>query len=164
MKAIVKAVGGVVGVGVAAFAGTSAVDDNTTRDEAGAIVESGGLGAHQMQVGDCFIDPDPNAELVQSVEGVPCTTPHDGEVFAEYEFGGPSTPYPGEEALYEQAWWDCLDRFEAWVGAPYEESVLGISTFTQTQEGWDMGLREITCIVYDYRGHKLSVSTKGRGH
>ena len=159
MRAVVKGIAGVAGIGVAAFAGTSAVDDNTTRNDQGTIVESGGLGAFQIRVGDCFNDPDPDAEYVASVEGVPCSVPHDAEVFAEFD--APNATFPGEDELFEQSWWDCLARFEGYVGLAYENSVLDVSAFTQTEAGWDAGEREISCIVFDSRGNKLTASTRG---
>jgi len=118
VKAIAKGIAGVAGLGVAAFAGTTALEDNTTRNDDGAITESGGLGAFQMRVGDCFNHaPAEDDEFVASVEGVPCNTPHDNEVFAEFDVA-PAAVFPGQDAIYEEAWLGCLDRFEEWVRDP----------------------------------------------
>lgn len=162
MRGIVKGIAGVAGVGIAAFAGTSAIDDNTTRNEAGEIIESGGLGAFQMRIGDCFNDPtDLEAELVASVEGVPCTGPHDNEVFTEFDVSYPS--FPGDQALYDDAWVDCVNDFEAYVGVPYSDSVLDVAAFTPSSESWAQDDREVTCFVYHWQGQKLTVSTRASG-
>ncbi|MDA3040977.1 MAG: hypothetical protein O3C27_15900 [Actinomycetota bacterium] len=82
--------------GIAVFGGANAFDANTTRDESGEIVEAGGLGVFAMEVGDCFQVP--IEDLVQSVEAVPCTEPHDAQVYAKFDM--PDGPYPGEPAIY----------------------------------------------------------------
>ncbi len=162
MRGIVRAAAGAVGIGVAAFAGTGAFDDNTTRDESGAIVESGGLGAFQMQVGDCFNDPeDLTAELIASVEGVPCHQPHDNEVFAEFDVT--YSTFPGQDEVYTDAWWRCYDHFERWVGNDWESSSLEISALTPSDASWAEGDREITCFVYDATLQKLTGTTRGSG-
>ncbi len=162
MKGIVRAAAGAVGIGVAAFAGTGAFDDNTTRDEAGAIVEAGGLGAFQMQVGDCFNDPeDLTAELVASVEGVPCHEPHDNEVFAEFDVS--YAVFPGQDEVYDDALWRCLDHFEAYVGNDYESSSLALSALTPSDGSWVEGDREVTCFVYDGMLKKLTGTARGSG-
>lgn len=163
MQAIAKGIVGVAGLGIAAFAGTTALEDNTTRNDDGEIVESGGLGAFQMQVGDCFNrSVDEDAELVASVEGMPCSVPHDNEVFAEFDVT-PAAIYPGEDPIYEEAWFACQARFEDWVGRPYEESILEINVFTPSAGSWAEGDREATCFVFDLNGQKLSISTKASG-
>ena len=159
MKAVGRLAAGAVGLGVAAFAGTGAFSDDTTRDDAGAIVESGGLGAYVMQIGDCFNDPD--AELIESVEGIPCDQPHDNEVYAEFDY--PADEWPGEEQLFQDAWYRCLDRFEGYVGRDYETSALDIWLFGPVEEGWAEGDRLITCFVFDYYGEKLTVSARNSG-
>lgn len=159
MEAVGKLVAGAAAAGIAVFAGAGALDDDTTRDGSGAIVESGGLGAYVMQIGDCFNDP--GAGQVASVEGVPCSQPHDNEVFAEFELA--SGPWPGEAALAEDAWYRCLGHFERYVGAEYETSSLGFTTFTPVEEGWAEGDRLVTCFAFDYNGRQLSVSVENSG-
>src|SRR5687768_3961131 len=104
-----RLIGGLVGGGVAIFAGANAVDDNTTRNDSGEIVGGGGLGVLAMNVGDCIQLPD--AELVQSVEGVPCVEPHDAQVYAEFDL--PDGPFPGDAAIDEQGARGCYDRWQA---------------------------------------------------
>lgn len=153
MRLVGRAVAGVVGTGVAIFAGAGAMDDDTTRSETGAIVEAGGLGAFVMQIGDCFNEPD--GDQVVSVEGLPCTSPHDAEVFALWDLPFASLP-TDDEAVLDTALNGCYSYFEGYVGATYESSSLDIWVFTPTPESWENGDREVLCYVYDFAGNKLS--------
>lgn len=145
MRALIKAAGGLAGAGVAVFAGTSAIDDNTTRNEAGEIVEAGGLGAFAMQIGDCFNEPD--GDVVVSVEALPCADPHDAEVYAEFSLTDPA--WPGESAVEESSAKGCYDRFEPTFAESYEDSNLWFSFLSPTQQSWDEGGdRVVTCYVY----------------
>lgn len=161
MKGLIRGAAGALGIGVAAIAGTGAFDDNTTRDETGAIVEAGGLGAFQMQIGDCFNDPDDASELVASVAAVPCSELHDNEVFAEFDVT--VTTWPGPDAIYEEAWLGCYDRFPAYVGTEWERSALDLTAFTPSKGSWAEGDREVTCFLYDGELRKLAGSMRNSG-
>lgn len=150
--AVGRLVAGAVGVGIAVFAGAGAIDDNTTRDDSGAIVESGGLGAFAMHVGDCFNEPD--EDLVVSVEGVPCSDVHDAEVFAEHDVSGP-VDWPGYDHFEEAAWMGCFDRFAPYVANTYADSTLDIAILTPTERSWGQGDRTVTCYLVDYYGDTL---------
>jgi hypothetical protein len=182
MKLVLVAAAAVAGAGLAIAAGVTATDDYTVRDASGRIVESGDLGALAMRIGDCFDDPersivfdteddadniadaptaDPDSNQVVAVQGVPCTSPHDGEVFAIYEL--PYEDLPSETKLADDAWFGCYQRFEDYVGTPYESSTLDIWTLTPTPEGWDAGDREVRCYVFDYQGARLDVPARDSG-
>ena len=69
----------IVGIAVAVAVSACTAD----RDETGAIVAEGNVDAFQMRVGDCFDDGSTfDDDNVDSVPGVPCTNPHDNEVYA----------------------------------------------------------------------------------
>lgn len=144
-RALIKAAGGLVGAGVAVFAGTSAMEDKTTRDESGEITEGGGLGAFAMRVGDCFNEPD--GEIVVSVEAVPCAEAHHAEVFADFSLTDPA--WPGEAVIEESSGQGCYDRFEPTFGESYEDSTLWFNFLTPTKESWEgQADRVVTCYVY----------------
>ncbi len=159
MKGLIRAGAAAVGIGAAAIAGTGAFDDNTTRDETGAIVEAGGLGAFQMRVGDCFDDPAGNEELITSVAAMPCTELHDNEVYAVYDTS--FTSWPGQEAMYDDAWQGCYGRFQGYVGVEWEYSSLDLAVMTPSDGSWQEGDREIVCFLYDGQLRKLASSMRG---
>lgn len=147
-----RAVGGLVVGGVAVFAGTQATEDDTTRDDSGAITEAGGLGAFALQVGDCIQLPD--ATEVLSVEGVPCGEPHDAQVFAEFEL--PDGDFPGVESVEMSAGDGCYERWPAAVGTDYEtDTASDFTVFTPTAESWAEGDREVACLLVPLDGPQM---------
>lgn len=155
-----RVIAGAVVVAAAAFGGAGILDDNTVRDDSGAIVESGGLGALSIRIGDCVNLPD--SEYVQSLEALPCAEPHDAEAFEAFDMA--DGPFPGEQAVQDAAIAGCYDAFEPFVGEAYETSTLGMYWLYPTPDTWDeYDDREILCLVTDYEGGKLSGSMRGAG-
>ena len=148
-----RLIGGLVGTGVAVFAGANAMDDNTTRDESGEIVGGGGLGVLAINVGDCIQLPGVDT-LVESVEGVPCAEPHDAQVYAAFDL--PSGAVPGQTAVDDQGSRGCYDRWQAAVGTVYEQdTVLDFSYFTPQRDGWNAGDHEILCMIVRMDGSRM---------
>ena len=129
------------------------------RDDNGAIVNAGSVDAFQMRVGDCFDDGSTFADdEVNSVPGVPCSNPHDNEVYAVYDVA--AAAFPGE-AMAGMAREGCLERFQAFVGNDYESSGLDIATLYPSPESWQQNDREVVCAVYDVDAKELTGSVKG---
>jgi hypothetical protein len=155
-----RLIAGAVVAGVAVFAGVGAFSDETTRNDSGAIVESGGLGAFVIKNGDCVNIPD--GRLVQSVEGVPCSQAHDAEVYYLFDLSG--TSYAGAEWVTEAGVTGCLGAFHAFVGVAYERSELDIFWLEPTEETWtEIDDREIACMIVALDGSKLTGSMRGSG-
>lgn len=74
-----KRIAGIAAVGGVAVFGIGSID-NTTRNDSGAIIEAGELGAFVTQVGDCFFELPHNSQGVSTVPGVPCTEGHHWQV------------------------------------------------------------------------------------
>ena len=110
-----KRIIGAAVIAVAAFGGAGAFDDNTVRDDSGAIVEGGGLGAFAIQIGDCFNIPE-DTDIVVSLEAVPCALPHDAEAFASFDLTG--TAWRGDDAVGEEAWLGLLPTVRDLCGDP----------------------------------------------
>jgi len=125
------------------------------RDSTGAIVDEGSVGAFEVHVGDCFDDGSAfESEEVDSVAGVPCSKPHDNEVYAVFDVAEQS--FPGE-ALEGIAHEGCLARFEGFVGNDYDSSSLDIATLYPSSESWrQQNDREVVCAVYDLEQKKLT--------
>lgn len=141
-----RLVGGAAAAGVAVFAGVSGIGDETTRDDAGEIVESGGLGVFAFQIGDCIQFPAEDADLIESVEGVPCTAPHDAQVYVEFDL--PDGDFPGDAAVSQAATDGCYQAFDAAIGVSYDDTPeLDFTFLSPVREGWAQGDREISCFV-----------------
>jgi hypothetical protein len=150
------------GIGIAVAAGAYLVNSfmAADRDATGAIVGAGSVDAFQMRVGDCFNDGSTfDDSEVNSVPGVPCSEPHDNEVYAVYDVTAQS--FPGD-AIAEMAHEGCVERFEAFVGKDYDSSSLDIATLYPSRESWNgQNDREVVCAVYDIELSKLTGSVKG---
>ena len=98
---------------------------------------------------------------VDSVPGVPCSKPHDNEVYAVFDVTAASFPGDGMADMAHEA---CLERFEAFVGRDYESSSLDIASLYPSRESWSgQNDREVVCAVYDIDAKKLTGSVKGLG-
>lgn len=159
-----RRMGSVVRVGIlvvvagGAIAGWMGMAD---RDDDGAIAKSGELAATELRVGDCLDDPGAQTEVTE-IRAVPCDDPHDLEVYHEFTYADAYSPPSPDEALslIEQG---CFPAFEAFIGAPYEDSELDIYWFEPTTAGWARGDRTVQCAVYVPDGSQLTGSARGSG-
>lgn len=144
-----------IGVAAIVLSGCSSISplfppDEPVRDDNGQIVEPNEqTDAFALQVGDCLNDGSATGE-VTTVPTVPCSEPHDSEVYAAFELGQSS--YPGEEIVQGKADAQCLTAFDQFVGEPYLESRLDFAYYYPTAESWASGDREILCVIYDPEG------------
>jgi hypothetical protein len=153
-----RILGGVVAGGIAIFGGVTATQDKTTRNDTGAIVEAGGLGAFALRVGDCFMAPKENTEMVVSVEGVPCDAPHDGQVYAT--FAVPDAPSFDAASVKTEADDGCMSRWISdWWGTYKENAEIDYSSFQPTADSWANADREIACVVVPIDGGPQLVGT-----
>jgi hypothetical protein len=114
-----------------------------------------------LRVGDCVDVPE--GDDVGALRRVPCTGPHDAEVFGVLthpaEIGA---PYPGSDGLIAFAGEACLGQvFTEYVGVPRDASQLKHFEIVPRQSAWDDGHRELVCAV-DADG-PLTGSVRGSG-
>ncbi|WP_340696775.1 septum formation family protein [Cellulosimicrobium funkei] len=131
------------------------------RDEPGGeVTEASNADVFSVQVGDCIVSSKlDDADLVESVPVVPCSEPHDAEVYAETEL--PAGDYPGDEAVTTSAEEFCYGAFEPFVGLPYEESAHEYWYFTPRADGWTrQGDRVVQCVL-DTNGTDVTGSLQG---
>lgn len=78
---------------------------------------------------------------------ISCDQPHRSELFARESLEGEE--YPGREVILAAADELCRGRgFTAYVGLPYEQSVLWQTSIYPTEQTWAVGSRAITCFVH----------------
>ena len=130
---------------VAAACGT----DEPARDASGQVEEAGSVRADRVQVGDCF-DAQEDAE-VRSLPLVPCSEPHDNEIYEVFDLPGEAWPGPG--AVEQDAAEGCLGPFAGFVGVSLAESSLDAFPITPSEESWkDSDDRQVLCVVTDPDG------------
>lgn len=147
---MLKKIAGVAALGGVAVFGIGSID-NTTRNEEGAIVEAGELGAFVTQVGDCFFEIPQGTEGVSTVPGVPCTEPHHWQVVHKEDISLSEYSKAEVDVLAEQICSDALDTISAGLSdekyLEYQNSRL--TSLLPTAESWAKDDRTIDCIVGD---------------
>lgn len=122
-------------------------------------------------IGDCFDrrTPDPEKPLTEVILVLPCREPHTYEVFDLWtpEADTDTTtaeqsdvPYPEVEVLTTQALNECVARLEAFVGRPYELSVLEVEALLPDPEEWALGNRAVGCLALHREGDLLEGSQR----
>jgi hypothetical protein len=139
------------GAVVAAIVGFNAAAE---RNAAGEITTAGAVGAFEVRVGDCFDDEVFENTEISEIPAVPCTQPHDNEVYATFDISG---EWPGVERVEELAYEGCLERFAGAIGKGYEDSVIDYTTMYPTEGSWErVDDREVICIGYHMEFEKLT--------
>lgn len=132
-----------------------------TRDESGQVIEQdNNADVFTLQVGDCLNDSG-TAEQVSEVPIVPCSEPHDSEIFASVILTGDE--FPGNDVVTSEGDTQCEAEFAAFIGVPRLDSIYEFSFYFPTESSWSRGDREILCVVYDPAGQKLTGSLEGIG-
>jgi hypothetical protein len=103
--------------------------------------------------GDCVVAPTAITTEIKDLKVVPCTEPHQQEVYALAPYpvtagSASSAPYPGEAALKAFADGACLDAFAGYVGSDYRDSSLYFTYLLPSARGWQAGEdRDVTCFI-----------------
>jgi hypothetical protein len=99
-----------------------------------------------------------------TIELVDCAGPHDVEIGAVFDYpAGADIDFPGTAAVDGYATDQCIERFEAYVGAAYEASTLDVLIVAPDDDGWDEGDRRIACVLYHVDFQDLTGSVAGTG-
>ena len=105
---------------------------------------------HQAQEGECLNEYDwvQDRQPRNLLIALDCDIPHDKEVYAIDTFeAGPDDPYPGEELMKDIATRKCYNAFADFVGLTYEDSVYDIDLTFPPRENYEVGYRDIICMV-----------------
>jgi hypothetical protein len=111
------------------------------------IAEAGQQDVFSVALGDCF-NNDAAAidnEEISDLPAVTCAEPHDNEVYFLFDLPGDDFPFDVNQLADD----GCFAQFEAFVGMPYETSVLGYFPIQPTFETWAEGDREVICSVFE---------------
>lgn len=119
------------------------------RDGDGAISEAGEISSEELRVGDC-LDLPAEGE-VESVSAVPCSEPHEAEVYASFEL--PAGRYPGDAEVARLAEDGCIDHFFGYVGIAPPDSKLVTFLIYPAEDSWAQS-RGVRCVA-DEPGDKL---------
>ena len=124
------------------------------------------VSALSVKPGDCVVAPTAITTEVKDLTVVPCSQPHQQEVYALAPYPLPAgtektAAYPGEAVLKAFADGACLGAFTAYVGTDYRDSSLFFTYLLPSARGWQAGQdRDVTCVITT-TGAKRTSSVKG---
>lgn len=118
----------------------------------------------ELAVGDCFDEP-VGEQTITDVQHQPCTSAHDGEVFALLTHPAGSTEaYPVVSGFDDYIQQNCIPAWEAYTARTWAlDADFGLSYYHPTLTGWGNGDRGFTCYTTRVDGVKLNGSVRGIG-
>lgn len=128
--------------------------------------DSDDVSVFEVKPGDCVLTPVQTKVELTEVERVPCSEPHQMEVFALRAFtppGGGKAPkdFPGQEALTAFGDGACAESFTGYVGVDYRDSALYYTYVMPSARSWGQDHdRTVVCFLTT-TGDKLEKSAKG---
>jgi len=130
--------------------------DESTRSEAGAIIDEGELGVFALAVGDCLGKlPTGDGVMLGAVQGVRCDQPHDGQVYGAYDVT--MAEYPGDDVMFEVALDGCLERVPATIHDEWTASDVYVPFMLQpNSQSWKYDDREVICVVVRTDGRPIT--------
>lgn len=127
--------------------------------ETNEVVTEGKESAFSLKVGDCYNDPSSSGQI-SDVPVVPCGDEHQNEVVAIMMMD--DGEWPGADAVSETADQMCFEKFEEFIGAPYETSDIDFFSIMPSEGSWkELNDRELVCSVYDTTAETVTGSLKG---
>jgi Domain of unknown function (DUF4190)/Septum formation len=103
-----------------------------------------------LRTGQCFQNPPASQAIlgITTVAVVPCSTPHNAQVFVEFSATAGST-YPGRSALKRQADTGCHARISGNVKSSKITNSMTLRFLYPLSVSWAEGHRTITCLIVD---------------
>lgn len=116
-----------------------------SRDASGEVTTGGSQSVTGLRVTDCISSAGPTDVEVSSLPVVPCSDPHEAEVFALITLT--SAVSFSEPDVTREASERCLAAFSSYVGVDYWQSSLEISYLVPTEASWNAGDRGVACLL-----------------
>jgi hypothetical protein len=118
------------------------------RDDSGAINHAGKLPVNSLRAGDCVKKFGEGSSI--TVDGVPCSDPHNTQVYAIFEL--PDEPFPGQDGVISASEKGCTDRVPAALEPRVSNGDLSVAYLHPQEASWDRGDREVACVVISEKG------------
>ena len=134
-----------VWVGVFVAAALASNSTATRQASSGKITHRGDLGVFALATGDCFDNPTDTKDI-ETVTAIPCTQPHDSQVFAKFDLSGGNNAYPAAAALNKMADTGCNSRTGS-IDKPKTTPGMTIRVLFPEQDAWADGQRTVSCLI-----------------
>jgi hypothetical protein len=109
----------------------------------------------QLHTGQCL---NSSSNGISGVHVLPCSQPHNGEVFGTFQVAGRG--YPGSAALQREASNGCVSRLSGYLNPQLSASSLTQSYVYPDSGAWAAGVRTVVCTVRSTAG-PLTGSVRG---
>lgn len=119
-----------------------------TRAPDGTVLHQGATASYNLRVGDCVKVPAFSPGLAQTfglLNVVPCTVPHNGQVFAVLNSSDSS--YPGQTAMTQEGLHECALQAVTFLGT--STTTLEVLAMVPTTQLWGTGERGVQCLLVD---------------
>jgi hypothetical protein len=123
-----------------AAAGTSGAEPSPAASGAHPV------GVFSLGIGDCFENP-AGAHSVISVAVVPCTKPHNAQVYAQFDLHGSDFSYPGSGRMRQLASTGCTARIATNLDKLKMADSMSVRLLFPLLGSWLIGHRTVTCII-----------------
>lgn len=137
MRRILAAVMAIAAMGWLSACGES------VRDADGTVTAPASARSLDIAVGDCLGDLAKTS--IENVQLIPCSSAHYWEAYASMNLAGASIP--AENEITQQADQFCVTEFEKFIAIPADQSEYAWSYLYPSEETWNSGDREITCLA-----------------
>jgi hypothetical protein len=118
------------------------------RDANGVVTRKGDVKVDKLRIGDC-VENWSTSTSINEVIVVPCTQPHNAEVFHTFDLEGKD--YPGDGIVREQSTTTCLDKAKTAV-KPDDLKNAKVALLKPGAVSWKRGLHTVTCLTVQNSG------------
>lgn len=125
------------------------------RDSSGAISKGGNLDAVDLHAGDCYEQPSDSSVPFDSIKAIPCTQPHNAQVFYRFAYPGATSVAPTDDELTTNAQPRCENAAKTGVDQTKLPQDAEPSMLYANSSTWSHGYHDITCVYEsntDYTG------------
>lgn len=106
--------------------------------------KDGKVSVHRLRTGDC-IKTLSESDAVYGMPVVPCTQPHQGEVYGEFDL--PRGDYPGEAVIETEVATQCGTLLERYAPQAVDSAAEMFYLYPRSAD-WRRGDRTVICIAY----------------
>lgn len=119
--------------------------DTEADTDAGSEPAAGdGIPVEQLELGDCITDLQEHRGIF-TVTVVPCSGPHEGQVYGVFEL--PDGPWPGLDEVVSRTDEQCVDHLGARFPETYDDAAVELIIFHPTIASWIAGDRGTLCLT-----------------
>lgn len=132
----------VAGIVLAAVIG--AVASSTGNDPTASSSDTGDVNVQKLTPGQCLNGLE-ESSTIRNLPVVPCSQPHEGEVFAVFTLT--DDDYPGDDEMAQKAEDGCGERLETHAPKAADDPDLVVYFLHPTRSSWRLGDKGVTCVA-----------------